>query len=397
MRVRVLRLTEEEHILIVVMHHIISDGWSMGVFMRELGALYKAYERGESAGLEELPIQYSDYAIWERGRPGSQAEGQMQYWKERLSGSSQSIEMPTDRARPAVASYRGASKEIKIEESVSRGLKELSRREGATLYMAVLAGFKVLLHRYSGQEDIVVGTPVAGRLQRETEGLIGLFANTLVIRSKLRAESSYKELLKEVKEAVIEGYVNQEVAFEKLVEQMQPQRDLSRSPLFQVMFELQNEAKEAREFAGLEMRAMAIDTGTAKFDLLLSMTQREEALTGVLEYSTDLYDESTISRMVGHLETLFSAIVREPDRAIGSLEMLSEAEQRQITQEWNQRQKEYSSSQCIHELIEQQAVRTPNAVALIYNHQRITYAELNGRANRLAHSCSEERSAPNPS
>ena len=253
LRVKLLRLSDEEHVVLLTMHHIVSDGWSMGV-LKEVATLYEAYSQGAESPLPELPMQYADFAVWQRGwLQGEELERQLAYWREQLGGELPRLELPTDRERPAVPSYRGAQLGFRLSPEVSAGLKELSRREGVTLFMTLLAAFQTLLHRYSGQEDIVVGSPVAGRNYRETEGLIGFFVNTLALRTDLSGEPTFVELLQRVKEVCLGAYAHQDVPFEKLVEELQPERDLSRSPLFQVMFGLQNVPQTAARLGELEL------------------------------------------------------------------------------------------------------------------------------------------------
>ncbi|MGB8507394.1 MAG: condensation domain-containing protein, partial [Pyrinomonadaceae bacterium] len=268
LRAKLLRLSEDEHILVLVMHHIVSDGWSNSILFRELTALYRAYLDGRESPLEELSIQYADYAVWQReGLHGEVLAEQLSYWRERLEGVAV-LELPTDHPRPAVQRYRGSRQTSVIERSVSAGLHELARREGATLFMVLLAGWQALLSRYSGQTDICVGTPIAGRSRRELEGLIGFFINTLVMRTEVRGEESFRELVGRVREASLGAYEHQEVPFEKLVEELQPERDASRNPLFQVAFTLDTATKGALEFPGLKLSPVKIDTGSVQFDLM---------------------------------------------------------------------------------------------------------------------------------
>jgi amino acid adenylation domain-containing protein len=385
LRVRLLRLGESEHILVIVIHHIVSDGWSMGVMVREIGALYEAYSAGRRSPLEELALQYADYAVWQREwLQGEVLEEQMRYWRVQLEGMSELMEMPVDRARQAVADYRGEQKEVKISKEVSEKLREVSRREGVTMYMLLLSVFKVLLYRYSGQEEVVVGTPIANRRRGEMEGLIGLFANTLVVRSKVRGGMRFDELMKQVKEVTLGAYEHQDVPFEKVVEELQPERSLSYNPLFQVSFVLQNTPMEPLRLAGLTLTPFAITTGTAKFDLWLSLEETRDGFKGCFEYATALYEEETIERMKQHYVRLLEAVTCDPHQSVSSLPMLSDQERHELLVEWNDTGRQYRQDYCIHELVEQQARLTPDKVAVVYQEQSLTYDELNRKANQLA-------------
>src|SRR5580700_662990 len=384
-RARVLRLEEEEHVLLVTMHHIVSDGWSLGVLVREFSELYEAHREGRAWQLPELKIQYADYAEWQRGwLKGEVLEEQLRYWKEQLQGL-EVLEIPTDKVRPAVASHEGASVRFSLTKELTRELKELSRREGVTLFMTLLAGYQVLLHRYSGQEDIAIGTPVANRNRGEIEGLIGFFVNTLVLRTDLRGKPAFREVLKRVREVTLGAYAHQEVPFEKLVEELAPERDLSRSPLFQVMLVLQNAPVEELELSGLRVEVEGVETGVAKFDVTMSLQEAEERIAGVLEYDTDLFDQGRMERMAGHFEKLLEGIVADPEGRVGELPLLTEGEREQLLKEWNETGVKYQEEKCIHEMIEEQVERTPGAVAVVYGEEQLTYEELNRRANRLAH------------
>jgi non-ribosomal peptide synthetase component F len=330
MRVRLLRLSAREHLLLLVMHHIVSDGWSMGILVREVSELYGAYRSGGRAELAELPIQYGDYAVWQRAYLGGAVlEKQLGYWREQLQGVGV-LELPTDHVRPAVQSYRGGHEAVWVGEAVSAGLRELSRGEGVTLYMTLLAAFKVLLHLYSGAREIVVGSPVAGRNRTEVEGLIGFFINTLVLRSEVGGGESFRELLRREREVVLEAYAHQEVPFEKLVEELQPERSLSHSPLFQVWFVLQNlqtPATPARELPDLTMSTMKLVSEVARHDLRLDINETPQGLGGSFQYSTDLFEPATVARMARKFEALTQAIAENPDARLNELkEVLAEKE-----------------------------------------------------------------------
>ncbi|MDQ3942480.1 MAG: condensation domain-containing protein, partial [Actinomycetota bacterium] len=384
LRASLLRLGDEEHVLLLTMHHIASDGWSDAVFFRELAALYEAFSTGEPSPLAELPIQYVDYTVWQRQwLAGEVLDEQLGYWKRQLADVS-ALQLPTDRPRPAVQTHRGARQELMLPGPLTEALKDLSRREGATLFMVLLAAFQALLARYSGQEDIAVGTPIAGRNRAETEGLIGFFVNTLVLRTDLSGDPTFRELLGRVRETTLEAYAHQDLPFEKLVEELEPQRDLSRTPLFQVMFALQNVPQQDPELADLTLSRLRVESGTAKFDLTLSMIEEAKGLKGSLEYNTDLFEAATIERMLGHFRTLLEGIMTEPERRISELPLLTEAERHQLLVEWNDTQTDYPKDQCVHVLFETQAERTPDAVAVVFEDQRLTYRELNRRSNQLA-------------
>ena len=386
LRTTLVQTDEQEHVLLWTMHHIISDGWSMGLLIREVAAFYETFLSGAASPLEELPIQYADYSVWQRETLNSEVmEPQLTYWRKQLSGELPVIELPTDYMRPAVQTFRGAVERVALSRELTKGLREVSRREGATLYMVLLAAFKVLLSRYIGQEDIIVGSPIAGRNRVETEGLIGFFVNTLVLRTQLRAEESFSEVVKRVREVVLEGHANQEVPFERLVEELKPKRDLSRSPLFQVAFMFQN--AEPRELAssGLSLSMLQSHAGASKFDATLSLVDDGQELSGTLEYNTDLYDASTMERLAANFKTLLEGVVANQTQRVSELPLLTAMEETRVVTEWNQTVKAYDKDSCIHQLFEAQVERTPDAVAVVFENEKVTYAELNRRANQLAH------------
>jgi amino acid adenylation domain-containing protein len=386
LRPTLIRCGPEDHVLLVVMHHIASDGWSQGVLCEELRAFYAAFITGEPASLPELPIQYADYAVWQRGwLTGEVLDEQLGYWKQQLGGELPVLELPTDRPRPTLPSYRGGRVRFELPGELSRQVRQLSRQQGATLFMTLLAAFQVLLYRYTGQTDLVVGTPIAGRARRELEGLIGFFVNTLVLRVDLSGEPSFRQLLGRVREVALEAYSHQELPFEKLVEELQPERDVSRNPLFQVMFILQNAPRRDLELGGLEVSPVEVEIGTAKFDLTLSLSDRAQGLAGVLEYSTDLFDRETVERLAGHYRRLLEGAVDNPEERISRLPLLTEREQHQILVEWNDTRTEYPRNQCIQQLFEGQVDKRPDRVAVGCAEQWLSYGELNSRANQIAH------------
>ena len=384
-RFRLARLAPEQHILLLTMHHIISDGWSLGLLGRELAALYQAYSAGQSSPLPELGIQYADFAMWQREwLQGEVLEKQLTYWREQLGGELPVLELPIDRPRPPRQTYRGTLEGFELNEEVSRRLKEIGRANDATLFMTLLAAFNALLWRYTQQQEILVGTPIANRNRAETENLIGFFVNTLVLCTRPRAEMSFRELLEQVRETALGAYEHQDVPFEKLVEELQPERSLSQQPLFQVLFTFNDATLGELKLAGLEARSLEVEGDAIKFDLCLGIEERKGLLTGAFVYNTDLFDTITIKRMVSHFELLLDSIVANPEQRLSELSLLTAAEQ-QLFAEWNQTEREYRSDNCIHELFEQQVTRTPEAVAVVFDEVRVSYRELNRRANQLAH------------
>nr|QEO74680.1 condensation domain-containing protein [uncultured bacterium] len=382
-RFRLLRLGEEQHILLLTMHHIISDGWSLGVLGRELAALYEAYSTGRGSPLAELGIQYADFAVWQREwLQGEVLEKQLAYWREQLGGELPVLELITDRPRPPVQTYRGTAVDLELSPEVRERLKQVGRESEATLFMTLLAGFNVLLWRYTQQQEILVGSPIANRNRAELEGLIGFFVNTLVLRSKLNAQMSFREFLAQVRETTLGAYGHQDVPFEKLVEELQPERSLNRQPLFQVLFTLQ--AAEELKLGGLELNWMDIKSDVTKFDLSLFMTETETGLYSWFEYNSDLFDGSTVARMLQHFHTLLEEIAANPDARLSELSLMTRQERAQL-EELNQTQSEYHRDQCIHRLVELQAARRPDALAVVYREKQISYDDLNRRANQLAY------------
>jgi amino acid adenylation domain-containing protein len=388
LRVKLLRLAEEEHVVLFTMHHIVSDGWSTGILVREVAALYEAYIEGRESPLEELAIQYADYAVWQREwLQGEVLEQQLNYWRKQLGGTLPVLQLPTDRPRPAVQSHHGKQITFSLSAELTTELKKLSRAEGVTLFMLLLAIFKVLLSRYSGQSEVVVGTPIAGRNRLETEGLIGLFVNTLVLRTSIGRDLSFRDLLARVREVTLGAYAHQDLPFEKLVEELQPEREMSRSPLFQVMFILQNAATTTSAPLRLpRLKSSGLESGdeSAKFDLTLALTESGGELHGALLYCTDLFERETIERMVQHFNILLEGVVTDPGRKLSRLPLLTEEEQHKLLAQWNDTRVSYEDK-CVHQLFERQVMKTPQAVAVVYEDQELTYGELNARANQLAH------------
>ncbi|HEU4560861.1 MAG TPA: amino acid adenylation domain-containing protein, partial [Longimicrobium sp.] len=385
-RAALLRLGEEDHVLLLSMHHVVSDGWSMGVFFRELSALYAAYRDGGESPLAELAVQYADYAVWQREQlAGEVLDRQLAYWKERLAGAPELLELPTDHPRPLVQTYRGALVPLGLSLELLERLQALGRTEGATLYMTLLGAFQVLLGRYAGSDDVVVGSPIAGRTRAEVEGLIGFFVNTLVLRTDLGGDPSFREVLRQVREVTLGAYEHQEVPFEKLVAELQPERSLSHSPLFQVLFTVQDAGGRGDALPGLKVSGVGAAMEVAKFDLALDLAATPRGLLGGLTYSTDLFERGTVERMLGHLARMLEQVAADADVRLSQLELLGEAERALVLEEWNRTEAEYPADRCIHELFEVQAARTPGAVAVRFEEASLTYAELNAGANQLAH------------
>jgi amino acid adenylation domain-containing protein len=385
-RASLLRLAEDEHLLLLTMHHIVSDGWSLGVLIHEMATLYEGFVAGQTPSLPELPIQYADFAVWQRQwLSGEVLERQLAYWEEQLGGSPAVLELPTDRPRPAVQTNQGSFLTCEIGKELTEALKELSRREGVSLYMLLLAAFKTLLARYAGQEQVVVGTPIANRNWIDIENLIGFFVNTLVLRTDLSGNPPFRELLKRIREVTLGAFAHQDVPFEKLVEELQPERDTSRTPLFQVMFSLQNAPMPSLELSHVTMTLLQDESTTAQFDLTLDVTERPHGMECLLEYNTDIFEHSTAQRILTHFSNLLESIADNPQQRLRELPLLTEAERRKILVQWNDTAHDYPHERCIHQLFEEQVERTPQAAALVFSDERITYAELNHRANQLGH------------
>lgn len=379
------RLSEDEHHFWFLMHHIVSDGWSIGVFLKELSAAYEAFSARRHPELPKLPIQYADFAVWQRAwLQGERLDRQMKYWKALLGTKISTLELPTDRPRPPVQGYRGASLTHLIDLELTERLSALARREGVTPYMFLLAVFKTLLARYTRQDDIVVGTPVANRNRTELEPLIGFFVNTLVLRTDLSGDPTFRDLLSRVREVTLGAFAHQDVPFEKLVEELQPERDTSRTPLFQVMFSLQNAPVPPLKMGDIEISLLDDDTEVSLFDLSFDVMERADGLLCTLEYNTDLFDTATASRMLKHFMVLLETAVADPSASLGTIPLLTNEERNQLF-EWNNTRRDFPLNRCAHELFEEQAARTPEAIALVCGGERLTYAELNARANQLAH------------
>ncbi len=399
LRFHIVKLSEKEHLALLNMHHIVSDGWSMGIFFQELVILYDAFSRGRPSPLPELSLQYADYADWQREwLQGDVLEAQLNYWKQQLDGIPLVLELPLDRPRPSVQTNSGANAAVSIKRQQLDRLVEFSRSQGATLFMTLLAAFQVLLARISGQDDVSVGTPVANRTRAEVEQIIGLFINTLVIRTRLDLKQSFKLILQKVKENALGAFAHQDIPFEMLVDAIQPERDMSHSPLFQVMFILQNAQQRdaSSSSSDLTLEQLDVDSGTSTFDITISATEQPGGLDLSIEYNTDLFDRSTIDRFLDHFLVILEAAIEDPECSCALLPVMSVSEQSKILAEWNNTTIVFPD-RCLTfpEVFERQVVKTPDHVAVVLPpigsnpRQEITYAELNQKANILANGLRE--------
>lgn len=383
-RALLIRLSAKEHILLMTVHHIVSDAWSMGVLLREFKAFYQAYCDGTPPALPDLLVQYADYAAWQRDYlRGETLERQLSYWRQQLKGA-EPLELPADHARPPVQTYKGAAEPFVLSASLVKDIRHLGRHEGCTLFMTLLAAFQILLSKYSGQRDVLVGTPIAGRTHSDLEGLIGFFVNTLVMRTNMTGDSTLREILQRVREAALGAYAHQDLPFEKLIEDLQPARDPSRSPLFQVMFIFQHSSREEEEFKGLNVKPLEVEVTAAKFDLTLTVLGDSEELNCVIEYNTDLFERDRILRLIRHFNVVLEAITANPDQSFSTLALVAHDEREKILQDWNATEVKYTGERHVARLFELQAARTPDRVAFIEGERRLSYGELNRRANRLA-------------
>jgi amino acid adenylation domain-containing protein len=385
LKLALLRISEEDQLLLFTAHQIICDGWSARIFWRELETIYETISNGQSPTLPSPHVQYADYVLFQRQLVnGETLDSQLSYWKDQLRGILPVLELPTDQPRPSIQTFRGAREAMELPASITASLKELGQQEGTTLFVILVAAFNTLLHRYTNQEDIMIGFPIANRNHAEIQNAIGFFVNTLPLRGDLSRNPTFRELLLRVRAACTEAYAHQDLPFEKLVEELRQERDLSRNPLFQVMFVFQNRSDPPLQFAGVKSAPVGIHTVTSKFDLTLSLSECEQTLVGFIEYSTALFEQSTIDRIIGHFKTLLEGISANPDRPISTLPLLTEAEKHQLLVEWNDTAADYPTDYCIHELFEAQVERTPDAIAVQFEGKQLTYRELNSRANQLA-------------
>ncbi|MCT7951957.1 amino acid adenylation domain-containing protein [Ancylothrix sp. C2] len=397
-RTSIIQLEETENILLLSMHHIISDDWSVGVLIRELGTIYKALAENQPSPLPELPLQYADFSEWQRDcLQGEKLETLLAYWRQQLKGISV-LNLPTDRPKTHQQTYQGASQFLELPKKLTDDIKALAKQENVSLFMILLAAFQVLLYRYTGQEDIAIGTPVANRNQSEIESLIGFFVNSLVLRTNLAANPTFKEILASVREVTLDAYAHQDLPFEKLVEYLHPERSLNRHPLFQVVFSLQNAPMETLELPELTLNSLTWEAKTTRFDLELHLWepsdsfrsiygekwQHLDSLRGVAVYSTDLFDEATIQRMLEHYKNLLKNIIINPHESINNLAFLSQAEQHQLLTEWNNTQTNYPEYLGVNQLFEKQVKKNPDKIAINFDNQKLTYQELNNLSNKLA-------------
>ncbi|HVG44058.1 MAG TPA: condensation domain-containing protein, partial [Longimicrobium sp.] len=385
LRVTLVRLAEDEHALLFVVHHVVSDGWSMGVLVREVSELYTAFAEGRAPSLPALPLRYAEFAAWQRAwLADGELDAQLDWWRTYLAGAPPVLELPADHPRPSVQSERGADVPFALDAETTGALAALSRREGATLFMTLMAAWQLLLSRYAGQDDVLVGTPVAGRNRVETERLIGFFVNTLVLRADLSGDPPFRELLARVREAALGAYGHQDVPFEKLVEALRPARSQAHSPLFQVMFSMQNQEQTALRLGQVEVEGLEADAAVAKYDLNLTVGEGGGALGGVLTYRTELFEDASARRMVGHYAALLLEIAADADRRISAISLLTPAEREQLVTAWNATDAAYPLEDTVHGLFAAQAARTPGATALVFRGESVSYGELDARANRLA-------------
>nr|WP_244103517.1 amino acid adenylation domain-containing protein [Burkholderia gladioli] len=386
LRARLFRMSADEHVVALTVHHIVSDGWSMGVLVRELAALYEAFSHGAASPLAALPVQYADYAHWQRTwLSGDTLDRQLAYWDAQLAEVPALLTLPTDRPRPAVQRHHGAVHRFAIDPTITAGLHALARQAHGTLFMTLAAAFGLLLSRHAGQQDICIGTPIANRRQSQTEDLIGFFVNTLVLRQRIDARESFDTLLARTRETTLGAYAHQDVPFEQLVEMLQPQRSLGYSPVFQAMLILQNVPLESIALPGLELEPMAAATVSAKFDLTLEVEEADGAMQAGFEYDTDLFDAVTIERMAARFVRLLEDVVARPTARVGELEMMAAGERDAVVERWNETDAGYPLQQTLASWFEAQADLTPDAVALAFGAEALRYASLNAKANRLAH------------
>ena len=384
-----MRLHDAEHILLITMHHIVTDGWSMGIFERELTLLYEAFTNDQPSPLPELSVQYPDYALWHREWfQGPVYDSQLAYWKNVFKTEAPVIELPADHPRPSAQAhrvFRGVKRALPLSKELTRKLKELCQKEESTLFMVLLAAYQTLLHRYTGEDDIVVGSPIAGRCLAETEQLIGLFINALALRVDLSGDPTFRELIARVKELELGAYAHQDLPFEMLVKEVQPDRSLAHNPLFQVMFVLQSESTSIKRVADLQVSHVPVENIAANFDLTLDVVERDGQLECMFESNAELFDEDRITRLLGHFHNLLESIVADPRQRLSQLPLLSERERQQLLVDWNDTTTVYPADKSVQQLFQEQAEFAPDSVALIFDDQRLTYRELNERANQLAH------------
>lgn len=385
-RAQLIRLREEEHVFLFTIHHIITDGWSMGIIWKELGALYTAQVTGQPANLPPLSLQYADFALWQRHwLQGKVLDQQLAYWRTQLAGAPPSLELPTDFPRPLHQTYRGNQISFVFSPALTQALKSLSQQENVTLFMTLLAAFQLFLFRHTGQHDILVGAPMAGRTHTNLEGLIGFFVNTLVLRAQFTNQLTFRELLRQVRQTCLKAYAHQDLPFEKLVETLQPERDLSRHPVVQVMFQFFGQHVPVFSLPQIRTTSERISRQSVKFDLNCSLRETEGFLHGIMEFRTDLFTVDTIRGWTRHYQHLLEGIIAHPDQRVTTLPILSHTERQQLVVEWNETLRDYPNTTSLHQLFETQVSNTPDAMAVVHEDQQLTYRELNRRGNQLAH------------
>jgi hypothetical protein len=390
-RGRLLRLSPHEHVLVMTMHHIISDGWSVGVLLRELGLLYTAHREGRPEPLPHLPLRYIDYATWQRGCLSEPpARERMSYWRDSLRDAPQLLDLPTDRPRPRMQSFRGASVSLSLGTTLSEGLQKFSRRFDVTQAMALYSAWVVLLARLSGKTDIVVGMPAANRPRAELEGLVGFFVNTLAVRVSVDFDSTVSELVRRVRTSMLRAYVHQDVPFDRVVEELRPSRSLSQGTLFQVMFALQNAPRTLPELAGLTVIERDVPAQAAQYDLTLLLRESPTGLIGSIHYAADLFEHATIERWAALFKAVLIQMLRGPNERVGTLRLISAQEHRHLIDVCNQAHAAYPQDQCVEQLFEEQVRRSPGSIAIAHGDEVVTYASLNAKANRLAHFLKEQ-------
>ncbi|WP_198161168.1 non-ribosomal peptide synthetase, partial [Anabaena sp. CA = ATCC 33047] len=383
-RLKLIQLNKQNHILLLTLHHAICDGWSIGILLKELAAIYQAFNAGQPFLLPELQLQYADYSVWQQEYlQGEVLENQLSYWKQQLDGIS-TLQLPTDRPRSALQKFEGKTYTWQIPQDLTTALEAFSQKAGVTLFMTLLTAFNTLLYRYTNQDDIVVGSAIANRNWAESESIIGLFVNTLALRTQINNNPSFSELLNQVKDTTLKAYVHQDLPFEKLVDEIQPERDLSRNPIFQVWFALHNLPIPTLKIGDLTLTPIEVESGTTQFDLSLDIYIGEQGLTGAIEYSTELFDQETIARIAEHFHTLLYGIIANPQAKISELPLLTESEKHQLLIEWNNTQTNWEESRNIHQVFAEQAAKTPDAIAVVFGQEQLTYQELNQKANQLA-------------
>ncbi|MGA9770162.1 MAG: condensation domain-containing protein, partial [Blastocatellia bacterium] len=385
LRAGLLKLGDREHVALLSLHHIISDGWSTGILVKEVAVLYEAFLNDRPSSLPDLPIQYADYAIWQKEwLKESKVESLLAYWKKQLARAPLVLDLPTDRPRASVQGYRKSSETFFISKGLTDSLKTLSQRHNATLFMTLLAAFKILLARYTGKKDIIIGSPIAGRDRLETEGLIGFFVNMLVLRTDLSSDPSFEQMLDCVRETTLGALAHQDLPFERLVEELQPERSMIHTPVFQVVFALQNLPVESLELSNLKLTSVGSDTDTAKFDLTLLVSETEDGLAGTLDYNADLFESSTAIRLLMHYEEMLKEIARNSRQKLSELRLLSEAEIHQLNIEWNDTASDFPHQHSLATLFDSICQFRPDRVAVVKGDHHVTYSELDARSNQMA-------------